>query len=168
MAYNGLLQSLLQVVVGSVEPENDVGMALDYLGFGAPAKSAAALAALIAIAAAALWLRRPLLSLAENDEDIASGTSRTAFMSRVAMLPALTAILLIIPFRVPRNWVEVAAVPLVVTMVGVVWIQAGAWAVAGVKARGRLGPKSVEYACSALFILLLIFQLVLRPGIRFY
>jgi hypothetical protein len=168
MAYNGFLQSLLQVVVGSVEPENDVGMAMDYLHLGAPAKSAAALTALIAIAAAALWLRRPLLSLAENARSIASGRSRTAFMFRVATLPTLTAILLIIPFRVPRNWVEVVAVPVVVTIVGIAWIQAGAWAIEGVKPRGTLAWRSIVYAATALLVLLLVFQFVLRPGIRFY
>ena len=168
MAYNGFMQSLPQVVVGSIEPQNDVGMAMAYLHLGAPAKTAAAFAALIAIAAAALKLRGPLLRLAEKPGDIASARLRTAFMLRVAAVPALAAILLIIPFRIPRNWVEVVAVPVVVTIIGVAWLQAGAWAVEGVKAQGTVGPKSAAYAFSALLILLLIFQFVLRPGIRFY
>lgn len=168
MTCNGFLQSLPQIVVGSVEPRNDVGMAMGYLRFGAPAKTAAALAALIAIAAAALWLRGPLLSLAQNAGEIADGRARTRFIFRAATLPAMVAILLIIPFRMPRNWIEVVAVPVVVTGVGITWIQAGAWAVADVKASGNLGAKSIIYASSALLILLLIFQFVLRPGIRFY
>jgi hypothetical protein len=167
MTCNGFLQSLLQVVIGSVEPRNDVGMAMDYLRLGAPAKTAAALTALIAIAAAALWLRRPLLSLAQSGDDIADARARIRFIFRAATLPALAAILLIIPFRVPRNWVEVVAVPLVVTIVGIAWIQSGAWA-ATEKASGNLGSRSIMYAASALAILLLIFQIVLRPGIRFY
>jgi hypothetical protein len=129
--------------------------------------SAAALAALIAIAAAALWLRVPLLGLAQNAGDIASGRTRTRFIFRVATVPAFAAILLIIPFRVPRNWVEVIAVPVVVTIVGIGWIQAGAWAVQGAQASGNLSSKSIAYVSSALLILLLIFQCVLRPGIRF-
>jgi hypothetical protein len=168
MAYNGFLQSLPQVVIGSVEPENDVGMAMDYLRLGTPLKAAAALMALIAIAAAALWLRRPLLSLAHSAHDIDSSRARSTFMFRAATVPALTAILLIIPFRVPRNWIEVVAVPVVVTVVGIAWMQAGAWAVEGVQARGASSSKSIAYACSALLILLLLFQLVLRPGVRFY
>ena len=167
MAYNGFLQSLLQVVVGSVESQNDVGMAMDYLRLGAPVKAAAALVALIAIAATALWLRRPLLNLAEHAEQIASARTRAAFMFRTATLPALTAVLLIIPFRVPRNWVEVVAVPVVVTMVGIAWLQAGAWAVEKATAAGALASKSMAYAFTALLILLLVFQFVLRPGIRF-
>lgn len=168
MAYNGLLQSLPQVVLGSVVPQNDVGMAMDYLRLGAPAKAAAALVALIAIAAAALWLRRPLLGLAEHAEHIGSARARTGFMFRVATLPALVAILLIIPFRVPRDWVEVVAVPVVVTIVGIAWIQAGAWSVEKVTASGAFASKSTAYAFTALLILLLVFQFVLRPGIRFY
>ncbi|HTB89454.1 MAG TPA: hypothetical protein VK743_15940 [Steroidobacteraceae bacterium] len=168
MAYNGFLQSLPQVVIGSIEPENDVGMAMDYLHLGAPAKTVAALLALTAIPAVALWLRRPLLGVAGDSVLIANGRARTRFVFNVATLPALAAILLIIPFRVPRNWVEVAAVPVVVTLIGIGWIQAGAWAVDGVKASGVLKSNSMAYAFSVLLILLLVFQFILRPGIRFY
>jgi hypothetical protein len=168
MAYNGFLQSLPQLVIGSVEPQNDVGMAMHYLHFGVPAKIAAALVALGTIPAVALWLRRPLLGVATDAVSIASARARMRFVFNVATLPALAAILLIIPFRIPRNWIEVAAVPLVVTLIGIAWIQAGVWAVDGVEASGRLKPKSMAYAFSALLMLLLVFQLVLRPGIRFY
>jgi len=168
MAYNGFLQSLPQVVIGSIEPENDVGMAMDYLHLGAAAKIIAAIAALVAIAVAALSLRGPLLGLAPNADDIACSRARTTFMFRVATVPALASIMLIIPFRVPRNWVEVAAVPVVVTVIGIAYIQAGAWAVQGVRASSAISAKSIAYACGALLILLLIFQFVLRPGVHFY
>jgi hypothetical protein len=168
MGYNGFFQSLPQVVIGSVERENDVGMAMDYLHFSAAAKTAAALVALLAIAAAALTLRGPLLALAEMADDVGNSRTRTAFMFRAATVPALAAILLIIPFRVPRNWVEVAAVPIVVTIIGIAWMQAGAWAVRGVKATGALSSKSIGYAFGALLILLFVFQQILRPGVRFY
>jgi hypothetical protein len=167
MAYNGFLQSLPQVVIGSVEPQNDVGMAMDYLHFGA-AKKATALVALMAIAAVALSLRRPLLSLAENGGEVASPRTRTRFMFRVATVPALAAIPLIIPFRVPRHWIEVVAVPVVVTVIGIAWLQAGAWAVSHAQASGTWNSKSMAYASGALLMLLLVFQWVLRPGIRFY
>jgi hypothetical protein len=168
MAYNGFLQSLPQVVIGSVEPENDVGMAMDYFHLDAAAKMVAAVVALIAIPVVALSMRGPLLSLAGNAADIASSRARAAFMFRAATVPALAAILLIIPFRVPRNWVEVAAVPVVVTVIGIAWIQAGAWAVSPVKASDTLSTRSIAYAFGTMLILLLVFQLILRPGIRFY
>jgi hypothetical protein len=62
----------------------------------------------------------------------------------------------------------------VVTLIGVAWMQAGAWAVREVMASGApgsrsaLGSKSIAYVSSALLTLLLVFQLVLRPGVRFY
>jgi hypothetical protein len=62
----------------------------------------------------------------------------------------------------------VVAVPVVVTVIGIAWIQTGAWANEGAQARGTLSSKSIAYAIGALLMLLLVFQLVLRPGVRFY
>jgi hypothetical protein len=143
-------------------------MAMDYLRLGASAKAAAALVALIKIPVPVLWMRRPLLCLAENPADIASIRTRTTFMFRVATVPALAAILLIIPFRVPRQFTEVVMVPVIVTVIGMVWLQAGAWATTGIKAGGRFSGEPNSYAIGGLVMLLLIFQFLLRPGIRFY
>jgi hypothetical protein len=167
-AYNGFFQSLPQVIIGAVEPENDVGMAMNYLHLGATAKTAAAFAALATIPLIGLWLTRPLLSLAEDPAQIASARARTRFVFQVATLPTLTAILLIIPFRIPRHWVEVVAVPVVVTVIGVAWQQAGAWRVSGVAAGSGSGARSIAYPLAAVLILLLVFQLLLRRGIHFY
>jgi hypothetical protein len=168
MTYNGFFQSLPQVVIGAISPRSDVGMAMDYLGLSATAKTVAALVALAAIPPAALWLRRPLLSLAENPAGIASARARTRLVFRVATLPALTAILLIIPFRVPRELVEVVMLPVLVTVIGIAWLQAGAWRVSGVTTGGSPAAGSITCPLGALLILLLVFQLLLRPGVRFY
>ena len=66
MTYNGFFQALPQVVIGAISPRNDVGMAMNYLGLDTTAKTLAALVALFAIPPVALWLLRPLLSLAED------------------------------------------------------------------------------------------------------
>lgn len=169
MAYNGFLQSLPQVIVGALEPRNDVGMAMDYLQVGASVKTAAALVALAAIPLAALSLVRPLLSLAEFPGQLASAAARSRFVFQVATLPALAAIPLIIPFRVPRNWVEVALVPVVVTLIGVGWLQAAAWRTHDSAPRGgTLTGKALAELLGVLVLVLLVFQLVLRPGVRFY
>jgi hypothetical protein len=168
MTYNGFFQSLPQVIIGAVNPRNDVGMAMDYLRLGTPVKTVVALVALAATPAVALSLRRPLLSLAEDPARIANSRGRTHFVFQVATLPALMAILLIVPFRVPRDWVEVVMVPSVVTVIGVAWLQAGAWGVSGVRVEGGPGVRSIAYPLGALLILFLVFQLLLRPGIRFY
>ncbi|MFL6600455.1 MAG: hypothetical protein ACJ8R9_03920 [Steroidobacteraceae bacterium] len=168
MAYNGFFQSLPQVIVGAVNPGNDVGIAMDYLRFGTPLKMVMALVALVAIPPLALSLRRPLLSLAETPVLVVGSRGRTRFAFRVATLPALMGTLLIIPFRVPRDWIEVVVLPLVVTVVGVAWIQAGAWNVSGVRVGGRPAVRSLMYPLGALLVLFLVFQFVLRPGVRFY
>ena len=124
--------------------------------------------ALIAIPGAALWLRRPLLGLAENPAHIATTRARTIFMFRVATAPVLAAILLITPFRVPRQFTEVVMVPMIAATTGLVWLQAGAWGTVGAKPSGRLSGQANVYAIGALLTLLLIFQFLLRPGIRFY
>lgn len=141
---------------------------MDFLGLSAPVKTVAALVALAAMPPAALWLRRPLLSLAEDPICIASAQARARFVFYVATLPALTAILLIIPFRVPREWVEVVMLPVVVTVIGIAWIQAGAWRVSPVTPDGGSVSGSIAYPLGALLVLLLVFQLLLRPGVRFY
>ena len=89
-------------------------------------------------------------------------------MFQVATVPALAAIMLIIPFRVPRQFIEVVMVPVIVTAIGIAWLQAGAWAVTRVKAGGTLNSTSIACPLGALLILLLIFQFILRPGVRFY
>lgn len=169
MTYSGFFLSLPQVIIGAVNRQNDVGMAMDYLRLGASARTVAALVALAAIPLAALSLRRSLLSLADDPYRVASIRARTHFIFQVATLPAVAAILLIIPFRVPREWVEVVAIPVVVSAIGIAWLQAGAWGVSGVKTvGGLLSVRSIAYPLGALLVLLAIFQLLLRPGVRFY
>lgn len=168
MTYNGFLQSLPQVIIGAVEPQNDVGMTMDYLHLGATEKTAAALVALAAIPFVGRGLTRPLLSLAQDPAHLAGARARTRFVFQVATLPALTAILLIIPFRVPRQWTEVVMVPVVVTVIGIAWLQAYAWRVSTSEAPGGLGAGSIAYPLGAVLILLLVFHLLLRPGVHFY
>jgi hypothetical protein len=168
MAYNGLFQALPQVVIGAISPQNDVGMAMNYLRLGSTARTAAALAALALMPPAALWLTRHLLGAAEHTAQLSSSGERTRFIFHVATLPALIAVVLIIPFRVPRELIEVVGPPVVVTLLGMVWVQAGAWRFDRVTSQGEAGAGSIAYPLSAVLVLLLVFQLFLKPGIPFY
>lgn len=167
LAYNGFFQSLPQVIVGAFVPQNDVGMAMQYLGLSTAAKTVAAVVAAAAIPMLSVGLTRPLLSAAEEQSQIAGAGARTGFVFRVATLPAVVAIALIIPYRVPRNWIEVVVVPVVVTVIGISWMQASAWLVRTATARGDSRNMSIGRLVAAAVALLLVFQLVLRPGIRF-
>jgi hypothetical protein len=168
MAYHGLFQSLPQVVVGALAPGNDVGMAMDWFAMSALAKTIAALVALAALPVAGLWLTRPLLALAPKEAVLAGPGRRTGFIFRIATLPALLAIPVIIAFRVPREPLEVVGPPLAVTILGIAWIQAGAWRAADAKPGGFSAARPLFPLLGLLLILLLAFQLVLRPGIPFY
>jgi hypothetical protein len=160
-AYNGFFQSLPQAVLGAFNPQNDVGMAFQYLHLSATARTIVAISALTALPLIASWLARQLLRLA-------NGRGQAGFMFSIATLPALAAIPLIILFRVPRNIAEVAVVPAVVTLVGVTWMQVSApWLRA--EASGANAQRyAVAYPLAAVLILLLMFHLVLRRGIPFF
>jgi hypothetical protein len=132
------------------------------------AKSAAALSALAAIAAIAIWLIRPLLELAQHPGDIDNGGRRTRFILHVATLPALIAIPLIILFRVPGTIDQVAIVPVGSDCDRNSWIQAGAWCVTTARPGEASPVRSIRYPFVAVSVLLLVFQLVLRPGIAFF
>ncbi|HYM28655.1 MAG TPA: hypothetical protein VET66_10920 [Steroidobacteraceae bacterium] len=166
MAYCGLFESLPQVVVGAGVPQNDVGMALRYLGLGTSARIAAALAALALMPAAAWRLTSDFLGLATAPEQTASGRARLGFIFQVVTVPALAGIALIVPYRVPRETIEVLAVPAVVSVLGTVWIQACAWR--------HLPPppyagarESLRWPLAAAVALLVLFQLLLRRGLAF-
>jgi hypothetical protein len=168
VAYCGLFMALPQVVIGALNPANDVGMAMDYLQLSATAKTLAALSALVAMPVLALLLTRPLLTLAAHEGAISTAGARTRFIFQVATLPALIGITLILPFRIPRELIEVVLLPVLVTVIGVAWIQAGAWRVRTAQAAGSTGNLRIAAAVSAVVVLLLVFQLVLRPGIDFF
>lgn len=168
MAYNGLIQSLPQFVVGALVPENDVGRAMDYFAMSPSAKLVTGGLALAAAIAAGLWLTRPMLELAGRDERIASAGGRTRFMLNAATVPALLAIPLIILFRVPREAIEVALPPVVVTIAGLSWMQANAWRAANARSTLPPGTRALVGPLLWALAILLAFQLVLRPGIAFY
>jgi hypothetical protein len=165
LAFHGLFLALPQVVVGAVHPANDVGMAMDWLGFGAGAKAAFALLALAAMVMAGIWLTGPLLAFAPSPGAIDTPARRTGFVWMTATLPALAGTLLILPFRLPGPIVEVAIVPAVVAIAGLGWMQAGAWRFYGVQPHPPAGPDSLRRPLFWLAALLIVFQLVLRPGI---
>lgn len=155
MAFHGFFQALPQVVMGAFIPGNDVGMAMNYFHMSTGAKWVAAFAAVMAIALIASRLARHLLALSPD-------------LLRNATLPAVAAIPLIIAFRVPREALEVLFPPLLVTIVGLTAIHLAALRVQGVSATREPEPVSIAYPLVAVVALLLVFQVVLRPGIAFY
>jgi hypothetical protein len=166
MAFHGMFQSLPQFVVGAIAGGNDVGRAYDYLGIGAIGETLAALLALAAMPVAGMLLGRQFLAAAWDQRQLGSYCCRFGFLLRIAGLPALAALPIVILFRVPRELIEVLAPPLLVPLFGYGWLQLAAFKPADAKARG-VRPEAITSLLISSVALLAIFQLVLRPGITF-
>jgi hypothetical protein len=161
MAFEGLYQSLSQLAVGSLLPGNDVGRALTFLNVGESGHIALLLLAVAGMAFAGLILAR--LLPAEGGQG--STPPRTAI--GVVVTSAVLAVIVIIPFRLPRNLIEAALIPLIVNVIGAGWIVLAA----ALLPAAPPGAKPVRAAMTgpalSLGIVLLVFQLILRRGISF-
>jgi len=161
MAFQGLFQALTQLAIGALLAGNDVGRALAYLGVGGAAK-----AALFVCAVGSMWVFGRALA---RIYPLASAPSaeRSRGFALVILVPALLAVGLIIPFRIPREMVEVVLIPLIVNVVGAAWVIAGAvGAYPSDKAAATREPHLIGPAI-AVCLLLAFFQLVLRAGVAF-
>lgn len=166
MAFHGLFQSLPQFIVGAIVAENDMGRAYDYLGIGPVGETLLALGALAAMPIAGLWLGRRFVASAWKGAPVAKARTRFGYMLRMAGLPALAAIPILILYRVPRELIEVLAPPVLVPLFGYGWMQLAAFRPSDIKGRGA-APSQLGPLVIAAVTLLAFFQLVLRPGIRF-
>jgi len=159
MAFQGLYQSLTQLAVGTVLPGNDVGRALAYLNVGQAGRMALLLVAVAAMAYTALTLVRRF----PTEEAASSLPSATT--PGVLLISALLAVLLVIPFRLPRNLIEAALIPLIVNVIGAGW----AILAVAILPAGPHASKPVHAAIAgpaiSLVAVLLVFQLILRRGI---
>lgn len=166
LAFHGLFQSLPQFVVGAITDGQDVGQAYNYLGLGSVGEAAIALVAMAAIPVAGLWLGARFLATAWEPWQVDSRRSRFGYLLRMAAIPALAAIPLLILFRIPRELIEVLSAPILVPVLGYGWLQLAAFRPGTIDAGGK-APLSVVPLLVAVAALLAIFQLVLRPGIAF-
>lgn len=166
MAFHGLFQSLPQFVVGAITEGQDVGQAYRYLGLGPAGEATIALAALGAIPIAGLWLGARFLATTWEPTQVESRRARFGFLLRIAGIPALAAIPVLVLFRIPRELIEVLAPPVLVPVLGYGWLQLAAFRPGAIEADGK-APLSLIPLLAAVVVLLAIFQLVLRPGIAF-
>jgi hypothetical protein len=167
MAYCGIFMALPQVVIGAISDASDLGRAFGYFGLGREPRLLAAFAALIAMPPIAVWLSRTLLARGPAAAR-ASPAAQRRWMLHATTLPAFIGVVLVIPFRIPREWIEVAMVPFAVVIAGVPWMQAMSWrSVRAAAVVDAVRPSIMRLVVGALLVLL-VFQLVLRPGVRFY
>ncbi len=160
LAFQGLFQSLAQWAVGSLLPGNDVGRALAYLGANGMARAGLCAASIAAMAAAG----RALASQAPAGLADARAGGTRAFASALLATGA-GCVVLSVPFREPRELVEVVLIPALVCLIGIGWLVFGS-------AMGRVREQPGTRIGSmrlllALAVLLALFQGVLRSGVRF-
>lgn len=82
-------------------------------------------------------------------------------------IPAAIAIALLVPFRMPRDPIEVVAVPLVVHLFGVGWIAVGAAVSRSRSPAGAIDRPGLAVPAGSLVILLAVFHFILARGIAF-
>jgi hypothetical protein len=164
MAYNGLFQSLPQFAFAAVAAESDTGRALDWFGLSVTGELLVAIMGAAAIILAGLFMTRRFLELAPLLE---TGRARTRFTFFAAVLPSILAIPVLILFRIPREWNEVVIPTIAVPLIGLIWVQANAWRT-HVDPRAVASSPSLAWPAGLVVLLLLFFQLILRPGIPFY
>jgi hypothetical protein len=160
LALLGFLSALPQIVIGTAILRNDVGRAMTYMHFSPGMRLFAAVGAFLAMAFACWRLTPYLLS-------VDAGSSRGGAAARLAVLPCILAIPLIVAFRVPNSAIEVLLPPCVDASIAAAWIWASAWRARPIDASP---PRSQPLTglLIALGCLLAFFQLVLRPGIDFF
>ncbi len=160
MATQGLYQALSQFAIGALIAGNDVGRALAYLGVGATGRMMVLTLAVAGMALAGGWLARNCPGRDREQGD----TRRFAFS---LLLTLLFSVMLLIPFRIPRNVIEVLVIPLIVDLFAAGWLIVGMALVRPQAAAAPLRAASIHGPALALGATLLLFQLVLRPGIAF-
>ncbi|BCS32873.1 hypothetical protein TBR22_A20970 [Luteitalea sp. TBR-22] len=168
MTYQGAVQALLQVVAAVLDARSDVGRAFAFIGLGDGLQTTAAVLAVVAIVAVALTVTRAVLAMVDDPGALATAGPRARVVLRLATVPALVAILPIIAFRVPRELPEVVGPPVIVTLVGIAWVQAWSWPAARVTPLGGASGLQVAGPAVAVMLTLLFFQVVLRPGVPFF
>lgn len=160
MSFEGIFQSLTQVAIGALLPGNDFGRALDYLHVDRAGHGLVLALAIAAMAAAGISLARAYPS------DLEPMPISRNFAASL-LLTVTLAILFIVPFRVPRNLIEVALVPFIVNFIGIGWVVFGAGLLPRRPRHPQLLRPRVAGPTLAILASLLLFQLALRPGIAF-
>ncbi|MEO8895209.1 MAG: hypothetical protein ABI450_04950, partial [Rhizomicrobium sp.] len=125
MAFQGLYAGLSQLVIGALIPGNDMGMAYGYLGLSPTARMAMLALGLIACVLVGFWLARKAIALLATTGETLNAGPRMGFLFFAVLLPVLITGVLLIPFRMPRDWIEVTIFPTIVMLFGAIWVVIG-------------------------------------------
>ena len=164
LGFQGLIQSVAQVQTGFSAPQTDMGQAMVYLGIDMDTGFIIGVIATLVIIAVIRFFMRGLVSMglinAENRK------SHFLDTLRVVVVPSALSVILTIPFRI-MPW-DRAMMPVFVLLLWLPWVLAMAFYPAKGDHWYQKIRSSVEWTpVFFLVLLLLFFQLVLAPGVKF-
>jgi hypothetical protein len=165
LGFQGLAQSIPQFITGKVAPDTDTGQAFTYLGIGEGLGIVIAIAGIIAMLYICTLYSNYLLRLAPDFEQVNTAKGRFGYLFRIAVLAAILGMILITPFRI-MPWNRAIA-PVMVTLISVPMVFAHGWKVkARAVTNSDINHRIMLLPIILLIGLLLIFQVVLAPGIH--
>ena len=167
LAFHGLIQSLPQVAVAYMDPMTDVGEALvGYLNLSQPILIILAIASIITIPLINIWFSKKLLELVPSDVDLNNPKAKFKYIRFIALGAAFIGSIIIIPFRIPP--LSQAITPFVVFVFSIPWIWASATAAKDIRhTSNRINDKIYWEPIIFLILILILFQFVLAPGVKF-
>jgi len=166
LAFQGLMQSLPQFGTASAARDTDTGQAFTYLGWSESTGTILFIVTFSRVIIISTYCSRYLLSMAPADIHTKTPSLRFGYLFKISFMAGIIGMILIFPFRIPP--MDRALAPVLVTMFSVPWIFANAWRVKPLTTiNNEVNNKILITPIIILGLLLLIFQLILRPGIVF-
>lgn len=167
LAFHGLIQSIPQVMVASLDPNTDVGEALvGYINLSQPSLLIMAITSIIAIAVISIWFSRQLLDFVNSDVDLNNPKVKFKYIRFIAVGAAFIGSILVVPFRIPP--MGQAITPFIVFVFSIPWIWSAAACSTPVTHKSNGINEKIYWSPIILLVLLLIFfRMVLAPGLEF-
>lgn len=167
MAFQGLVQSVPQVMISALDPGTDVGEALvGYLKLDQSLLTVFGVLCAIAMALFCIYFSRLFLGFAGDTLDYGNPRAKFKHIRYIAVGAALIGSIMIVPFKVPP--MRHAIAPLMVFIFSIPWV----WTSAGLDVTVRpvlngIDKKVYRLPIVFLILLLLFFQLILAKGLEF-
>jgi len=167
LAFHGLIQSIPQVMIAVFDPNTDVGQALvSYLGLNQTVLVGLAILSILAMIVLCIWFSRPLLEIAPDSVDLSNPKMKLHYIRFIVVGAAAVGCVFIIPFRIPPITQLIS--PFILLVFSIPWIWSVAPRVENVKTIGNIVNNKICWKpIIFLVFLLLIFRIILAPGIEF-
>jgi len=167
MAFQGLVQSIPQVMIAALDPETDVGEALvGYLKLDQTLLTLFGVVCAIALGLICIYFSRLFLGFGADTVDYGNPRAKLKYIRFIAVGAALIGSILVVPFKIPPMRHTIA--PFMVFIFSIPWV----WTSAGLDVTVRpvlngIDKKVYRLPIVFLILLLLFFQLILAKGVEF-